>query len=814
MSAKLRDYRAKRNFSNTPEPAPRATRPAGGPALRFVVQRHDATRLHYDFRLEHAGVLKSWAVTKAPSRDPAIKRLAVEVEDHPLDYGGFEGTIPKGNYGAGTVQLWDEGTWSPVSPDVDAALAAGELKVNLTGRHLRGGWVLVRLKTDRGKPAKRQNWLLIKERDAEAVPGDGDTLAAIDTSVRSGRSVKAIASGDTAAPPGFLPIQLCDTADHPPTGADWLHEIKFDGYRLQIAIGGGRAVLRTRSGLDWTERFPELAAAAATWPPAVLDGELCALDTDGTPDFTCLQAALAAGDTAALHYFAFDLLQEAGEDRRDTPLHRRKAALEAYVAGVGEPKLRYVAHFGSAGAAVLESACRMHLEGVVSKHRDAPYRAGRGPSWVKSKCRGRDEVVIGGWIPSGNSGLRSLLVGVQEGGALRYLGRVGTGFREAGAKLLLTALREAAATASPFAGKGAPSAADGVRWVAPTLVAEIAHGGRTDAGLLRHAAYKGLREDKPAAAVDAKPQPPATVGPTRRVVAGVTISNPAKLLWPTVSDRPGISKLALAEYMEMAAERLLPHVANRPVSVLRAPDGIAGETFFQRHAMAGGGPRLGTIDVHERKPYLTVSDVGGLVALAQSGGIELHPWGCRPGDPETPEQLTFDLDPAEDVGFDAVIAAALALRAPLEALGLRPFVKTTGGKGLHVVVPIAADARRRVTWDAAKAFAKAVCEQARVAAPDRYTTTLAKRARTGRIFLDYLRNGRMATAVAPWSLRARPSAGIALPLGWAAVRKGLDPAAFHLGVAASLLAQPDPWTGFRDAAVSLRPALRKLGVPE
>lgn len=847
MRGELETYRKKRNFAATPEPKGRKAR-SKPKALRYLIQRHAATRLHYDFRIEHDGVLKSWAVTKAPSRDPAVKRLAVEVEDHPLDYGGFEGTIPSGNYGAGTVQMWDEGRWTPQDEDLDAAFKKGVLKLTLDGERLRGGWALIRLKSDRGKPSKRTNWLLIKEKDEHAVEGEGDALAEIDASVTTGRSLAEIADGSkqwTAskptgrkAPPkpkpskaqtstarkphAFVPIQFAKVVDHPPGAAGWVHEIKFDGYRIQISPGGGKATLRTRNGLDWTDRFPTLAEQAAGWPDAVIDGELCALDDDHMPDFSALQTAISEGKTDGLIYFAFDLLFEGGEDLRGLPLSHRKARLQAYVDRVAKsgPNLRFVDHFASSGEAVLKSACRMDLEGVISKKLDAPYAAGRSSTWVKSKCRGRDEVVIGGWSSEGGARFRSLLVGVKDKSGLRYMGRVGTGYSQALLKTLVPALKAEGANKSPFVGAGAPKGGRDIHWLRPVLVAEIEHAGVTEGGSVRQAAFKGLREDKPAKEVTAEPQAPAstkdsspkptTRGKDKVVVAGVTISSPDKVLWPARDGRPAVTKADLARYYEMAADRILPHVADRPLSIIRAPEGIEGETFFQRHAMPGHSPRLKLIDVKERKPYVGVVDVGGLVAIGQSGGLELHPWGCRPGDPETPDQITFDLDPYEGLDFDDVIAAARLLKPRLEELGLTPFVKTTGGKGLHVVVPIKSDGRSRVEWDQAKAFAKAVSEGLKTEHPDRFTTTLAKKARGGKIFLDYLRNGRMATAVAPWSPRARPGAGVAFPLSWGQVKKGLDPAAFTLHDAATLLKRPDPWRDFRKAEASLRPALKTM----
>jgi len=866
MAAKgeLKTYQAKRRFTDTPEPKGRkgASRKT---ALTYLIQRHAATRLHYDFRIEVDGVLKSWAVTKAPSRDTAVKRLAVEVEDHPLDYGSFEGTIPSGNYGAGTVQMWDRGTWEPQEPDLEAAFKKGQLKMVLHGERLQGKWALIRLRSDRGKPSKRNNWLLIKERDEYTVEGEGDANMEIDASVTTGRSLAEIAAGrkqwtsskpvarqgpakpKPAAreahldkPPAFTPIQLCKVADHPPGGSGWAHEIKFDGYRVQLATGGGKARLYTRRGHDWSAKFPEVVDDAAAWPDGVIDGELCALAQDHMPDFSALQAAIADGKTSGLIFFAFDLLSEGAEDLRTLPLSHRKARLQAHIDRIPKAtrtRVRYVDHFATTGAAILESACRMDLEGVISKKLDAPYRAGRSPTWLKSKCRGRDEVVIGGWSSEGGTRFRSLLVGVQEKDGLRYLGRVGTGYSAPLLKTLLPALKTAKADKSPFAGKGAPRGGRDIHWLKPVLVAELEHGGYTESGSLRHAAFKGLRDDKAAAEVTERPQAPSTPAkakgksakappelhipgepapPARPaskgkvVVAGVTISSPDKILWPAADGWPAITKAELARYYEMAAERLLPHVADRPVSIIRAPEGITGEKFFQRHAMPGSNPRLKLIDVKERKPYVGVIDVGGLVAIGQSGGLELHPWGCKPGDPETPEQITFDLDPDEGLDFNDVIAAARTVKKELESLGLAAFVKTTGGKGLHVVTPIKTDARSRIEWDQCKAFAKAVSERIRAADPDHFTTTIAKKARGGKIFLDYLRNGRMATAVAPWSPRARPGAGLAFPLSWSQVRTGLDPRAYTLHDAAALLKKPDPWKDFRDGAVNLRPVLKKV----
>jgi len=787
--AKLADYHRKRDFARTREPTGGSPRP--GHPLAFVVQRHDATRLHYDFRLEWAGVLKSWAVTRGPSMDPADKRLAVQTEDHPLDYGGFEGTIPQGQYGGGTVQLWDRGTWAPLNPaTVDADLARGELKFVVAGERLRGGYVLVRMKP-RGRE-KDRNWLLIKERDSAATPGKGDTVLAAPTSVASGRTLAEIAGTQ-----GFLPPQLCTLVPTPPRGEAWVHELKLDGYRLQAEVSHGKATLRTRTGLDWTNRFPAIATAAAKLPPSILDGEAVALNDAGHPDFALLQATLAGETRAPLVFYAFDLLAEAGQDLRAQPLHARKSRLEHLLPK--SPTLRYLPHFTAPGEAVLASACRLSMEGVVSKRADAPYTAGRGDAWVKSKCRGRDEFVIGGYDP-GTSGLGALLVGARRAGRLVYLGRVGTGFSADTARRLLAAFQPLRQPKPPFADPTPPRAAD-VVWLRPELVAEIAYAGWTDAGVLRQASFLGLREDKPAPEVE----PPA-MPRKRKPQPGPALTHPERELWPATDTTPAQTKADLAEYYRRAAPLLLPHVAGRPLSVLRIPDGMAGDSFFQRHAMAGQSPAIGSVDIQgQARPYMRIDDLGGLLALAQISAVELHPWGALADAPDVPDRLIFDLDPAEGMDFSAVIDGALDLRQRLEALGLATFPKVTGGKGLHVVVPLATPADA-VGWPEAKQFARLVCTLMARDAPGRYTTNMSKKARVGRIFLDYLRNDRLATAIAPWSPRARAGAPVARPITWREVKPGLVPNAWHLPDA---LPRRDPWQGFAEAAMPLRAAIAR-----
>ena len=860
----LASYRAKRDFSLTSEPAGKAA-VSEGQGLRFVIQRHDATRLHYDFRLELDGVFKSWAVTRGPSLDPHDKRLAVEVEDHPLDYGDFEGTIPKGQYGGGTVQLWDRGTWIPEG-DPHQGLKKGDLKFRLEGERLGGGWVLVRMKWDK-KGGKRTNWLLIKHRDEVAVEGNGDAILKDPKSIASGRNLKEIALGAGTAPtpfmtgkkrpagavwnskdpvkkntterpvrkgakakavskmPAFVEPQLCKLVERAPAGAGWAHEVKFDGYRIQLRVEGGEVELRTRKGLDWTKKFESVAKAASVLPDCLIDGEVVALDHHGAPDFAALQAALSDGKTDDLIFFAFDLLFAGGEDLRELPLSERKARLKELLADAKakKPVLRYVEHFETGGQAVLDSACRMHLEGIVSKELDAPYRSGRTTSWTKAKCRAGHEVVIGGWTSEGTR-LRSLLAGVHRpddkgGKKLVYVGRVGTGFGEETMQRLLPKLKAVESKTSPFAAGASPPKEANMHWATPDLVAEIEFAGWTGASNVRQAAFKGLREDKPADEIEAEKPSKTKLAPVvpsgaRRArtlggslaVMGLIISKPDKKLWP----QEGFTKLDLAQYYEAVGPWMLDHIKGRPLSIVRLPDGVGGETFFQRHAMPGMSHLIDQRPVKgDRKPYIEINRVEGLIAAAQIAAIELHPWNCVPGNPEAPGRLVFDLDPAPDVAFKEVVAGALELKKRLEALGLVAFCKTTGGKGLHVVVPLKAE-KNPPDWDTAKMFCKEICRRLADDQPEQYVLNMAKKDRTGRIFLDYLRNDRTATAVAPLSARARPGALVSMPIEWSQVKAGLDPKRYDIKTAPTILAKAKPWAGYDKGARPLRAVIEKF----
>jgi len=623
--------------------------------------------------------------------------------------------------------------------------------------------------------------------------------------------------------PTFISPQLCKLVDRPPAEAGWAHEVKFDGYRAQLRVQGAQAQIRTRRGLDWTDEFSAIAQVARSLPDCIIDGEICALDQDEVPSFAALQAALSENQSQDLVFFAFDLLAVAKEDLRSLPLVQRKARLHELLerANPGE-SIRYVAHFQSTADTVLLSACKLHLEGIVSKRLDAPYTSGRSGSWAKAKCRAGHEVVLGGWTSAAGE-LRSLLAGVNRGGHLVYVGRIGTGYGAAVAAKLLPTLQKLTQDQSPFGGSNAPGRERHVRWLKPTLVAEIEFAGWTASGMIRQAAFKGLRRDKPLAdeklAAKVKGTGKLKRTPTAKAVGaapevatvmGVTLSRPTKVMWPEDAKGGAISKLDLARYYEAVGEWLLPHVQGRPCSLVRAPDGIAGQQFFQRHAMPSLSNLFTLVKVKgDRAPYVQIDRVEALAAVAQIGALEIHPWNCAPGNPEVPGRLVFDLDPAPDVKFAAVVAAALEVRERLTQVGLEPFCKTTGGKGLHVVVPLKLG-KDSVAWPAAKDFAHIICAQMAQDSPTRYLDTMSKKARAGRIFLDYLRNDRTATAVAVLSSRARAGAPISMPIHWKDVKPGLDPARYTVRTGAALLSKSRPWDRYAQAARSLSSAIRRL----
>ena len=825
----IRTYRAKRDFAVTGEPAP-GKREAKRDAPIFVVQKHQAHRagLHWDFRLEHGGVLWSWAVRKGPSLDPADKRIAAHVEDHPLDYADFEGTIPDGQYGAGAVELWDRGTWQPLD-DPDEGMRKGELRFVLDGKRLHGRFTLVRLKPRPGQRSQQDNWLLIKGHDeAERKGADAPTIERQASAPKQTRKQREEAPAEGAVR-GKLPQrqapQLASVTDKPPEGKGWVSEIKFDGYRLLCWLDHGKVRVVTRNGLDWTDRLPAVARAVAGLraDTALVDGELVALEKNGASSFPALQAALSGGRDGTLYLQLFDLLHLDGWDLRECTLLERKRVLS----GISDWRgmLRYSDHQVGNAAGMLREASGMGLEGIICKQADGAYRAGRGRGWLKLKCRGREELVVLGWTPPGGSrtGLGSLHLGYYDPqGKLHYAGGVGTGFSDDELGRLAERLAELASDppkALVMAGDPLPKT---INWVRPELVAEIQYATWSGSGRVRQAAYLGLREDKTASEVVREPADPeaerktvrpppgdpqaakrgpvVAVPPRRRsaIVSarapqrkGVTVGNielthPDRELWP------GITKRDLAEYWNTVAEYALPGLARRPLAVVRCPEGIGGQRFFQKHGH-GTLPSAVRQGEADGQPYLVIDDADGLIAMAQISAIELHPWGATEADPLHPDRIVFDLDPGDGVAFADVVKAARDVRDQLQRLGLASFCRTTGGKGLHVVAPLEPVA----DWDVVKPFCRAFAETLSQEQPDRFLSTVRKADRQGKILIDWLRNGLGATAIASFSPRARDNATVATPVSWDDVDRKLDPTKFTLRSVPERIARlrADPWEG-------------------
>jgi bifunctional non-homologous end joining protein LigD len=835
-STPLDEYRRKRDFRRSPEPkAETPSRPGARAkgkkraAPRFVVQKHLSSRLHYDFRLELNGVLVSWAVPKGPSLDPKQKRLAVRVEDHPLAYGKFEGVIPEGQYGAGAVMVWDHGTWSPT--EGNEGLDEGMLKFALCGEKLTGRWALVKMRPREGE--KDVHWLLIKERDDQARPlAEFDVLHARPDSALSGRSIEAIAANPALvwkegkprragwasgrrprlrpeslqgavkeAMPQRVGLQLCTPVAAPPPGDAWLHEIKFDGYRLACHIDGGRVTLRTRNNLDWTDRFPHLVENAQALPvkSAVLDGEVVALLPGGASSFQALQTSFAQRRERQLVYYVFDLLYLDGYSLQRCPLEKRKELLGKIVDRTGSEPIQFCDHLVGRGAEFFEQCFRAGLEGVVSKRRDRPHRAGRAPDWQKSKCRKQADLVVGGFTPPQGSrqGFGALVLGYfNADGTLACAGKVGSGFDESALAELKARLDELAQTQNPFCDLPRSKIDRGTRWVKPKLMARVEFSNWTDEGILRHPTFQGLREDAspgtvtryglerevglpprpvpadpavpaPAARNETAPPPPPPVGrgKLRRShldqLANVQLSNPKRILYPDV----GVTKLDLATYFVEIADWILPHLVDRPLTIVRCPDGITGEHFYQKHGASAVPEAVDRIQIDTsegKKQHLYVKDLAGLVSLAQISTLELHVWGSRIDRLDQPDRIVFDLDPSPEVGWPDVIACAFRLRQLLVELGLSSFVKTSGGKGLHVVVPV----RPRHGWEEALDFARSVVQRMARESPKQYTANMAKAARVGRIYIDFHRNHRGATTVAAYSPRAVGSAAVSAPVAW------------------------------------------------
>ncbi|ESQ84123.1 hypothetical protein AEAC466_10275 [Asticcacaulis sp. AC466] len=860
MPDNLDRYRQKRDFERTAEPKGEVKATTGN---RYLIQKHDATRLHYDFRLELDGTLKSWAVTKGPSLDPADKRLAVEVEDHPVSYGDFEGTIPKGQYGGGTVMLWDEGTWEPIG-DPHKSLEKGDFKFRLHGKRLEGEWVLVRMKPrpqDRG----RNNWLLIKHHDAFEVEGDADHVLNDNTiSIKTGRTMAQIAAGEggetvwragkaeksapktpTKASQGsrlaFIEPQLATLADAMPTGKDWLHEVKFDGYRTLAYIDGDDVRMMTRTGLDWTPKFRHTSDLLRTLGigSAILDGEMVATTPEGRSSFKSLQDALSAGKSADLQYYVFDLLYLNGEDLRRLPLVERKARLAAVLKDrdLGG-RVIFSDHFVEADKGFLNTICNMEMEGIICKRADAPYTSGRGKAWLKVKCHKRQEFVIGGFSEPTHAerGIGALLLGYYDEEKFVYAGKCGTGFDRETSVALRKRLDEIEVTKSAYDDTLPADARRGAHFVAPRIVCEVEFTEWTPDGRLRHPSFQGIREDKPAqeigrdralhvtkAAIEAKPADDETMPEPKAAgrskagkktkdpeVAGIRISHPDRIIFPAL----GVTKLQLAEYYHSVADHMLPYVINRPISMLRCPEGVSDTCFFQRHIGRGEMKHLYDTGVKVKgrdEDYVMIKDVSGLISMVQWGVIEVHPWGAMAAKPDTPNQIIFDLDPDPETPWEAVIEGVRDVKTRLDEFGLVSFLKTTGGKGLHIVVPLTP----KHTWATIKPFTKAIAQSMAHDAPGRYIAVATKAARKGKIFVDYLRNDLTATAVAPFAVRAREGAGVATPLFWDELSAKLKPYDYNIGTLAERLAQlkSDPWADFLSTQQTIDEAiLRALNI--
>jgi bifunctional non-homologous end joining protein LigD len=826
-STALRDYHKKRNFTRTKEPRGALKRKTGH---LFVVQKHAARRLHYDFRLELDGVLKSWAVTRGPSLSPADKRLAVRVEDHPLDYAEFEGRIPQGEYGAGSVIVWDRGRWS-TEGDPHQQLAKGHLIVDLDGTKLKGRWHLVHM---RGRDQRgKENWLLIKAEDEFARDdGGADLLEAQPRSIKTGRTIEDVASSEVkikpkrraktlksadppikasrhdpapapkrepikgsrpGALPGFIDPQLASPATKPPVGEAWVHEVKFDGYRLIARIDRGKAKLKTRTGLDWTIKFPTLRKALETLPvvTAMLDGEVVVETEKGTPSFGDLQADLSEGRSDRFRYYLFDLLHLDGADLTRAPLLERKRSLAQLLEGHGSI-LTYSEHFTERGDIVFDHACRLGLEGIVSKLKTAPYRSGRSKSWLKTKCVESFEFVIIGYVPSTTQRkvVGALALGHHVKGKLVYAGRVGSGFSNKVAEDLWRRLEDIRAD-KPLVEAVPVESRRNVRWVRPKLVAEVEIRGWTADGIARHAVFKGLRQDKEAA--DVVREAPAVKAKVAAALP-VKLTHPDRVLWPDA----GVTKQGLADFYAELWPWIEPYVANRPLALVRCPGGVEETCFFQKHAWAGIGDHvIRAKDPEDGEELLAIKDIEGLLSLVQASVLEIHVWGAKLDNIEKPDGITFDLDPDLAVAWPDVVNAAFEVRDRLQKLGLASFVKTTGGKGLHVYAPL----KPHADWAATKDFARGLAVVMAKDSPRKYLAMASKKARSGRIFVDYLRNGRGATAVAAYSTRARAGATVSTPLAWDELGPDMHSDRFTIGNLLHRLSRgEDPWADVRKAA--------------
>ena len=829
MTGKLSEYNRKRDFERTLEP--RGDAQAAQEGLRFVVQHHMARNDHYDFRLEWDGTLKSWAVPKGPSYDTHDKRLAVQVEDHPLEYRNFEGTIPQGEYGGGAVMLWDEGYWEPHG-DVEAGLEQGSLKFTLMGRRLKGKWALVRLKAkagetkalprlaaasaqpmreqdDSGGTARRDNWLLLKEKDALAQAGAG--ISEFSTSIRTGRTMAEIEQGKDEAvernPFDSADVQLAKLVKTAPEGEDWLFEMKYDGYRILAFLEGNSVRLITRNGHDYTGRFQSAAAALldlAAGRAMVLDGEMAVIDAEGRTDFQALQNYIKHPQAQNLTYIVFDLLALDGADLRQRPLIQRKGMLEDLMKEAPR-SLHYSQHVRGNGKESFAAACELGMEGIVGKRADSVYSGTRNGDWIKLKCDKRQEFVIGGYTLTDKktSGVSSLLLGIYEAEEFVYAGRAGTGLSEVQMRELEEKFHSLKRADSPFQAAPKPRSNESITWLEPRLVAEIKFAEWTQEGLLRQASFKGLRTDKaPGDIRREKPEeqtpPPATEEGERPMdanansvtIEGIRITNPDKVIF----DDPKTTKSDVIRYYAQVAPRMLPYVSRRVLSIVRCPKGIAQTCFYKKHP---GPDSKGVVTIPistgsgEAEDYFYIENTAGLVSEAQMGTLEFHTWGSRVDDLERPDIMVFDLDPDEGMDLATVRQGVRDIKGILSELSLRSYLKTSGGKGYHVVVPL----QPAVSWDAFHQFARRVAEVMEAKWPDRYTSNVRKARRAGKIFIDWIRNGRGATSIAPYSIRARKGAGVSMPILWEELDT-VAPDGVHMAEALTRIAGDDPWKDF------------------
>ncbi|MDM0014956.1 DNA ligase D [Variovorax sp. J22P168] len=841
-------YWSKRDFAVTSEPRGERSR-AKGQAPLFVVQKHAASRLHYDFRLELDGVLLSWAVPKGPSFDPADKRMAIRVEDHPLSYGSFEGTIPSKQYGAGTVIVWDNGTWEPVG-DPREGLQKGKLLFNLQGQKLAGLWELVKIAKG---GEKQEPWILFKKRDAFARPKvDYDVVTALPDSVIAkplraeparkskpptrkaadrkdgspGNADDGVAGAVKAPLPAKISPQLATLATGVPSAGQWVYEIKFDGYRIMTRIDGGKASLVTRGGHDWSARMPGLVRELEGMglESAWLDGEIVVLDEHGLPSFNALQKAFDRGaGNAQIVYFVFDLPYFEGYDLRDAPLASRRQLLQALLDEKATDHVRFSAAFEADAASVLSSACRMNLEGVIAKRADAPYASRRTETWLKLKCQQRQEFVVAGYTDRTGSTAEvgSLLLGVHDAdGKLLSVGSVGTGWDAEEAKQLKRKLAKLEVTKPPFAagaakpGRWSKRAVGSERWVEPRLVAEVAFAEWTPDGQIRHASYVALRSDKPARTIVRETAKTLAegAGPVRTAgkaaIGAIKVSNADRVIDPST----GATKLDLVRYYESVAEWILPHLKGRPCSLVRGPTGVTGELFFQKHDEKISIPGIKELDAKLWPGHGALLEVGtpqALASAAQMNVIEFHTWNSTARSIDKPDRMIFDLDPGEGTSWQHVQEAAMLVRTLLSELGLEAWLKTSGGKGLHVVVPLA----QRFDYETVKGFSQAVVQHLARTIPARFVSKSGPSNRVGKLFVDYLRNGHGATTAAAFSARSRPGLGVSMPVSWDDLAKLKSGAQWTIATAREHLSfqTADPWDGYWAARQPLAAAMRAIG---